>query len=132
MNNLRKRFAEKFEMLGGLRPLLTEFHPISPGELDEIQSYLGLRLPKAYRDFLLEIGGVRFGAMLVVRMIQESPGGGANRQETIDRLFGAKPEAHFGLLKNVKIFRNRFPKNLIPIGEDLFGNMLCLVISGKK
>src|SRR5262249_17352860 len=116
-------FREKFEMLGGLRPLLKEFHPVTPGELDEIQTYIQVRLPKAYRDFLLEIGGVAFGAMLVVRMMEQSPRGGANKKETIDRLFGAKPEGDFGLLENVEIFRERFPKNVIPIGQDLFGNM---------
>ncbi len=132
MKNFKKTFADKFEMLGGLMPLLEKFNPLRQEELAHIERELGVKLPESYRQFLLEIGGVTFGAMVVVRMIQDSPGGGPNKRGTFQHLFGADCEPHFGLLETIQFFESRLPENVIPIGDDMMGNYMCLVIKGKK
>jgi hypothetical protein len=132
MTSFEDRFAVKFQSLGGLEPLFDRFNPVSPTELAEIERHLGVRLPESYREFLLQIGGARFGELVVVRMMQVSPGGGPDMRETFDHFFGGGPEKHLALLENIKLYGRRFSDKVIPIGDDLFGNLTCLGIKGKR
>lgn len=132
MSNFRDQFADKFETLGGLKPLFGKFNPLNTEELAQIEKDLGVRLPEQYRGFLLEIGGVRFGAMPLVKMMQSSPRGGPDSRETFNYFFGAETEKHLALQERIGFFSGRISDKVIPIGADLMGNLTCLAIKGKR
>src|SRR5260370_6052733 len=82
MKNFKKTFADKFEMLGGLMPLLEKFNPLRQEELAHIERELGVKLPESYRQFLLEIGGGTFLGIVGLRRLPNSPVGATNKRRT--------------------------------------------------
>lgn len=129
MKSVNSQLVERFPVLKELRPLISEFNPLAPEEIHKIEELLGIRLPEAYREFLLEIGGAGFRLGGLFPTIEETCGGD---RETFDRFFGAECEESYCVFRNIVNYRDRLNNNLIPVGEDLFGNLLCLGIAGQE
>jgi hypothetical protein len=45
-------------------------------------------------------------------------------------LLGTKQEEYNDLLIHAKVFDNGVPPELLPVGRDPFGNLICLAVSG--
>jgi hypothetical protein len=132
MININEGFAAKFVTLGGLRPIVSQrgFHPMPETELQRIETEIGCPLPAEYREFLKECGGVAFGKLVSFRGIQPPPSASSSKLEPFGCFYGTENEESHGLLRTMRIYRERIPVTLIPIGENMFGDKICLGIKG--
>jgi hypothetical protein len=102
------------------------FAPIDAPEIARVERELAVRLPDRYRAFLLETNGGRPSPNVFVFQGPTGP-----QEDLVHWLFGI----HFGelasLVGQVRRSRGRVPDTLIPIGEDPFGNLICLAVTGS-
>lgn len=138
MHATRDRFLSRLKELGieigGLSPQgpndATEPSPTPMGlaELSALERRLGVTLPQAYRDFLLQVGGVLFHSTNVSPIEIRAQFGNV---EHVCVLFGSEADRG-ALLENMEDYQGRIPKNPIPIGSDPYGNLHCLGVRGKE
>lgn len=94
-------------------------------EIKKFEEKLSLNLPIEYRVFLLSFENVFFEDEVIFKPLQASPWASHDGLETLDELFGLS-----NLQKNMEVYYNRVPNNLIPIGESPGGNLICLGVEG--
>jgi hypothetical protein len=97
--------------------------------LAALEKRLGHRLPDDYRAFLLAFNGLVPACEVVVPL--------PNNATTLDVLYGVKtPDDWMDLEYDLEIMQlrdqGRFPREVIPIGVDGFGNSFALAIAGEK
>jgi hypothetical protein len=92
--------------------------------LDQCERRLNVRLPSAYRDFLVTWNGGRPHPSIFL-----IPGQGRG---SVDYFFGVGREDHEYNVENNRASKaGRIPSNSIPIGEDSFGNLILLCIASE-
>lgn len=130
-----KRFWARLQELGctGLSRLETSNDyspplPLGQAELSKLEREFGITLPGDYREFLLEVGGVFFRGTNVVPLEVRKDFGNV---EHVTTLFGSDREQD-SLQENIETYVGRIPKNLIPIGDDPYGNLHCVGVGGKE
>jgi hypothetical protein len=104
------------------------FQPaLSENDLRAAEQQLRIELPRDYRAFLLAHNGGR-------PMPNRFPiiGNRSGNQGILDWLFGLHTDRHYNLLRTATAARGRVPSDLLPIGEDPGGNLICLSISGPN
>ena len=97
--------------------------PAAEQTIISLEATLGVRLPAAYRAFLLEGDGARF------RQYNEISGayhGGLREVFAVD-----DPAVTGRSLGHIlQVYAGRVPADLLPVGDDLAGNLICLAIAG--
>jgi hypothetical protein len=105
--------------------ITNSFNSITENDVIAFEAKIGIDLPLEYRQFLLTYnGGV---PALIVFPIKE------NKRDTrsmLQILFGLKQEGVNSLEHRVDEIGERFPIDLLPIGNDLGGNIICISIRG--
>jgi len=94
--------------------------------IKQIEKELGYTLPTDYVDFILHYGGCGFSDVSYP-LIDYCPIGD---RQLLSICFGILPKDSYDLLNNYCTFRERIPPNLLPIGGDGMGNLVCLSING--
>ena len=87
-----------------------------------VERFLGLKLPKAYRTFLLDVNGGKCSSNSF--FISEKEG-----EDSIRYFFGINEDESYDLLSCIKRYKKRVPLNMLPIANDSFGNLILLSIS---
>jgi cell wall assembly regulator SMI1 len=95
-------------------------------DLTAVERQLGITLPSDYRRFLLtHNGGHPEPDTFPLSSFTEGDFG------VLNRFLGIR-EGEYDDLVNyyTKVFRDRVPRNLLPIANDPGGNLICLSVSG--
>ncbi len=98
---------------------------LSDRTLSCLEKYWEIKIPKRYRDFLLEFNGGYPKERL------EFSFKGSNDGSVLSAFLGITPQEHNDLLNHLKIYNNRIPKNTLPIGYDTFGNLILIAAKGQ-
>jgi hypothetical protein len=108
-------------------------------EISEFERSIAVFIPKEYKKFLETTnggspGGLRpkdcfkYHAHYPGNQPTASPGGDGTELAWI---FGIRNDAYyFNLLENIRLYRERIPVNMIPIGIDAGGNIVLLCVRG--
>lgn len=99
---------------------------VSKHEISFVETELGIEFPKSYRDFLLKYNG---------GLSEEGVFDIPNRGHSSIIFYGINTKNDYSdLLINYKAYKDRLPKNVIPIGFDPGGNLVCILmlIDGHK
>ena len=104
--------------------------PVSPATLDALERAYEFRFPEQYREFLLKHNGGRLEPSKFNYLEMRGP----YTDSLVNWLFSVydgEANNFEWYLRTLKINRVRMPLNLIPIGSDPFGNIICISTSGK-
>lgn len=100
-----------------------------PGTLSEpvlkaLEIYWGFGLPKDYRAFLIKHNG---GSPTIDYFNFKDD---KNDGSDIRYFLGIYPDEYRNLLGFLKIYNERLPNNIFPIGYDSGGNLICISVKG--
>jgi hypothetical protein len=110
----------------GIHPLAGDnYFPASEGELTQLESAVGGRLPDDYRWFLGRYGHSLFKAPL------SYPSSQAHGGYLLGFFYGSN-DAGEGVLTNYNFYEGQFPKGIVPIGEDGLGDLYLLAATGPN
>lgn len=126
-------FEDKFETLGGIEPVVsgTEFSIFTEEQINSLEREIGYSLPEGYRIFLKKYAGSRprlltcFQPLVPLPINVFSSGKGC-----FDFFMGAIDD--YSLEQARKVYRDRIPNDLLPIGGDLAGGVICLGLVGIR
>jgi cell wall assembly regulator SMI1 len=104
------------------------FEPkLSHQDIERAEHRLKITLPTDYKEFLLTHNGGRLEPnRFPIR---------SNRSDThgiLNWLFGVREHGQYSLVDEAMRFQGRVPPDLLPIGEDPGGNLICLAIAGPN
>ncbi|OAI46401.1 hypothetical protein AYO44_02225 [Planctomycetaceae bacterium SCGC AG-212-F19] len=103
--------------------------PLSEKEIAALEKKIGHRLPSGYRSFLATYnGGYAQGENAFRYKLQSGP----YTDSRLNHLFSLNDD--YGSLDKMYLRMSkagRTPKNLFPIANDAFGNLICISLSGK-
>lgn len=125
-----------FQHVGGIEPAAgASFHPLTEQEIEEVEEACTKELPAPFREFLRDFGAFSCGEYVGFDPIEPLPSSiSSDGKGPFSHFFGARSDDYddtLGLLFNMRIYRDRMPTSLIPIGSDGGGNVVCLGIDGK-
>ena len=104
------------------------FGKITGSELDAKAAELGVELPAPYRAFLLKSNGGKLEREMF-SFVED----GNQTESNVRALFCWGPHPYYSLFKKLALFgKPGFPKDVLPIGEDAGGNLICLVVAGRR
>lgn len=111
--------------------------PVNPGEIDQLEQELGMSLPTDYRRFLLMFNG---GQPEPSGFYFEGKPAGYGSMFEGPRRYDSECEHFFGfndvtwksLRWNRAVLADRMPPELLPIGDAIGGNVICLGIAGPN
>jgi cell wall assembly regulator SMI1 len=86
--------------------------PADPGSVDRLEQTVGRSLPPAYREYLLGQDGGR----------------AVDNSLAVDEVFGVGEDAPYerNIWKKMAVFARRHPEWLLPVAEDVYGNLFAL------
>lgn len=99
---------------------------ISDMDLKMIEEKFGITLPEEYREFLISHNGGKPDPDSLP-MIEN----GKLTDVAVRQFFKIGVEGDYSFEENFKIFKiseERLPVSLVPIGEDVFGNLFCISV----
>ncbi len=97
-------------------------------QLAHVEQAIGKSLPNDYREFLTD-----FGATFVYRMLFSFQEQGRPSKDYIEQFYGIAPDVPLDdLASEYDDYQGRIPVDLLPIGEDAVGNIICLGLTGEK
>ena len=104
----------------GIQSITTIGPSITDQDIKSFEKVIKVRLPAPYRRFLLKHNGGR-------------PEPSSTKDIAFSEFYGIKAKKKYNdLLGNYRRMREWLPGELMPIGDDSFGNEICLAIKGKK
>jgi SMI1-KNR4 cell-wall len=127
IDHMRKETREHIEGLGGIRSM--DNHPMPEAELRQIEESIGGDLPSSLQLILLDYGAFRFQNEVMFVALESDP---SITTSCLGVFFGAEVEGRRGLSYYIRMFKNRMPHTIIPIGNNLFGDKFCLGIQGNE
>ncbi|HEV7369455.1 SMI1/KNR4 family protein [Arenibaculum sp.] len=97
---------------------------LDEARLADFEADLGFTLPEDYRDFLLAHNG---GTPVPSTFVSAREG-----EDRIESLYGLHdgPD-HLRLDEMWGIYRRRLPRGVLPVGDDPFGNAICIALAGR-
>jgi hypothetical protein len=106
--------------------------PITPSELEEVEKKIGIRLPDHYRRFLLaRNGGIPIPGIFHFK--EESGPYTDSQVQCLLAIHSADDQNDFETFyERYKLNEIRLPAELIPIGNDLGGNLICIADDGPN
>jgi cell wall assembly regulator SMI1 len=104
------------------------FQPkLSAEDIETVERRLNLVFPTDYKEFLLAHNGGRPKPnRFPIR------GNRSDTQGILSWLYGIHDDGTYNLIDQAAMFQDRVPPELLPIGEDPGGNLICLTISGSN
>jgi len=102
---------------------------ITVADVEKLEEQLGTKLPNEYKHFLLSTSGGQplnnvFRKFESEKVIQEFP---------VDIFFGIDDNEIAGdIFSNRAVFSDRIPSDLLTIGSDGIGNMICIGIGSDN
>lgn len=110
--------------------ILKSGKPLSENEIVHLEKKLGYALPEKYRDFLRFHNG---GRPYPERFNFRRDLNGNFIENAIHFFYGlGSTAAHAELVTVSECFKGRIPSELLAIGDDHFGNQICLSIRGDQ
>lgn len=101
------------------------FGPLNSSVLSSIEEYWGFGLPKDYRGFLLNFnGGIPDTSNACFLFTHQREG------SVISNFYGLT-KGSYNILKAYQDVGSRYPKNMLPVGDDVFGNRILLSVKGN-
>lgn len=101
--------------------------PLMDSEIIDLENQLAVSLPPDYTAFLREYnGGFPQPNVFTIK------GFSLDNRGVLAFFFGVEQGEPLDLADNKSIFRNRVPPELLPVGADVFGNLICLAVSGPN
>jgi hypothetical protein len=92
--------------------------------LSAIEEFWGFGLPKSYRKFLLETnGGIPSNGYFYFYKKKD--------RSFITSFFGVVKDFNNNILIKEKYANNRVPGNMLPIGRDVYGNLILISVKNK-
>lgn len=110
-----------------LIPAGGELQVVSQSDINDFERILSKQLPGEYKWFLCEYGACCFRDNVIFKAAETCPwfddGVGA-----ISYFYGLRPAKNNlpSLEQALESYRDQLPPNTIPIGDDMFGNLICL------
>ena len=103
----------------GIQSITTIGPSITDQDITAFENVIKGRLPASYRRFLLKHNG-------------GCPEPHISKETPLAAFYGIKAQEKYNdLLANYRRMRKWLPKEVIPIGGDVFGDEVCLAIKGK-
>jgi hypothetical protein len=131
--------------LGGIRGIGGgNLMPMDEAEILRIEQELGVRLPEAYRQFLLTYGGCEFAGaspdnpFIVFRPLTPLHPRFKSGYGPFDAFYGKERERRdkrrdlYSLRQCIHFYKGLMPETIIPIGDDGIAGQICLGIKGKE
>ena len=103
-----------------------EHPPLTGDDIDRLERQLAIRLPDAYRSFLLAHNGGRPTPDLF--LCKDGKG------SFVQAFLGVYNAPHDNFVEYFQVFKVRrkaMPDNIVPVAHDPFGNQVCISVSGK-
>jgi hypothetical protein len=126
-------YFDIFAGLGGIRPITSHGHSVmTSAEIAKIEKFLTTALPSFYKKLLQEIGGFTFRKQASFSSLKKVPSTDEKGLEPFDVFYGAEKEGEYSLWNNITLYQGRIPGRLIPIGDNMFGDQICLGIRGTE
>ena len=95
--------------------------------------YIGARLPEDYREFLKTYNGVQFKTVVCYRCLETLYPGKNAMEGIVDWLYGLLGrENSRDLVYALDCFKQDMPKGCLPIGENIFGDQICIGTLGEQ
>lgn len=101
---------------------------ISEDKVSQFEFNHSLKLPGSYRRFLLNYNGGRVRSGL----FNFTNRSGDREMGEISFLFGIVNDNILSLQENIATYAERLPSDVIPIGRDSGGNLICLGVRGSE
>lgn len=99
--------------------------PLSLGEIQSVETRLGIVLPQQYQDFLL----LNNGGVPKPNLFSCVDGGGSFVQVFLAIHEGSHDSLE-DYFQTYKVIRQAMPNNIMPIAHDGFGNQICISTCG--
>lgn len=99
----------------------------------EVESAVHARLPEDYRQFLVEYGAVVVPGYATFRPLEPLPASvSEDGSGSIAVLYGVQSDIPEGcdLLVRFKYYSGRVPEDLLPIGDNGGGSLICIRVHG--
>lgn len=101
--------------------------PLDQETIEDFERNLDIVLPSSYRTFLLQYnGGHPQPNMFPIQ------GFYADTHGLLEWFFCIAEGDVYDLVQNKQVYKNRAPSDLLPIGTDPGGNLICLGVKGKN
>jgi ankyrin repeat protein len=94
------------------------FGELTAAKLKAFEDSLGATLPDGYRTHLLEHNGGHVD--------------GVRRLGDLDQLYGIHDGPTWAQLRDPETYGGMIPEQMLPIGDDPGGNLICVVLSGPE
>ena len=124
---MKNKYEEKMKQLGAYYVRDGDPGRLDPSEIKSIEHQIGFRLPDDYAHFLADYGGYAFESYVEFPYLQSYPGG---ERGMFNVFFGIMPGSSYDLTGNLRTYQGRISSDLLPIGNDPGGNIICLSIVG--
>jgi hypothetical protein len=112
--------------------LKTRFNDLTVNDLNAFEGKIGYPLPEEYRNFLLKHNGGRPIKPAYFYYQQRLPDGDIMPSSAqIEMFTGLAAHSTGGLEWKVENFRDRIPKNLLPIASESTGSAICISLDGE-
>jgi hypothetical protein len=102
------------------------FSPVTEDEIAEFEDKHNLLLPTDYKEFLLQHNGGRPEPNMFP--IRDFP---YDTHGLMGWFYGIDDDFDLSLAENIETHTGRIPDDLIPIGHDPGGNLICLGVAGQ-
>jgi hypothetical protein len=105
---------QKKQMLAGSKGSIA-----TPDEIKYFEQKIGVTLPQDYREFLLtQNGGIPTKSHVRVPN---------NRESVVQSIYSlTNPSKIYTIYHLIEVYRDRIPKDMLPIGDDPAGNLFLL------
>jgi len=116
------RYLEEF-----VEKLEEEFPSISQKDILKLEATIKSKIPDDYKEFLLQHNGGRPQKYYFSFKLNSKVTKGY-----LDWFLGIHKKMNENIYQYIKMYKNRIPSDLIPIGHDPGGNLICLKIKGDN
>jgi hypothetical protein len=120
-----------------LKSMENQGRKLSLTDIQELETFLNIKLPESYVTFLLEYNGgrptPRFYPIEGTEGVYIGDSGGIHFFYWIDGPEDEEPHIKecYDIRENYQIFKGRIPYNLLPIADDEGDNQVCLSLYGQ-
>lgn len=97
-------------------------------DIQRLERRIGASLPADYLAFLRTANGM----VRLRRYLFSFVEGKLATSSVVQALFTLAPHPHYNLEQKLETLEGRYPPDVLPIGADPGGNLLCIVVTGRK
>ncbi len=110
---------------------LDNWKQITENDVLQYEKKLGVDFPQDYTNYLLRHSGEVIDGSPMFPYLESYSGG---NKGVLGVLFGVLPneDDDYDLLESFETYFGRIPNDLLPIGEDPGGNIICLGVKDKR